>query len=79
MSRVRIPVAQPATYPTFSEWLERAEAVLQVAHGTKPDRVRPGAWTKMYIRGMTPEEAAQQAAPEALNRLPVAERLLRQR
>jgi hypothetical protein len=76
MSRVRIPIAKPATYSTFTEWRERAEAALQVEHGTKATRVRPGVWTKMYIRGLTPEDAARQAAADAFNKLPVSARVL---
>jgi hypothetical protein len=63
----------------LSEWLEKAESVLQAEHNTKPTHVRPGAWTKMYIRGMTPEEAAKHAAGEALNRLPISARILSRR
>ena len=79
MSRVRIPVAKLATYSTFSEWLERAESILQVEHNTKSNRVRPGAWTKMYIRDLTPEDAARQVAADALNRLPISARILARR
>jgi hypothetical protein len=63
-------------YSSFSEWKERAEAVLQTEHSTRLTTVRPGAWTKMYIRGMTPEEAAAHAAAEALNKLPGGARIV---
>ena len=77
MSRVCTPIAKPTTYSTFSEWLERAESALLVEHGIRPIGIRPGAWTKMYIRGLTPEEAAKQVATEAFNKLPSSVRILR--
>jgi len=79
MSRVRIPVAELATYSTFSEWPGTGEAVLLDEHGIRPIAFRPGAWTRMYIRGLTPAEAAKQAATEAFNKLPSSVRILRRR
>jgi len=63
MSRVHIPAAKRATYTTYSDWLEKVEAVLKAEDDVKPTRVHPAAvWTKMYVRNMTPEEAAQRVA-----------------
>jgi hypothetical protein len=81
MSRVSSSAAKSATrksatYLTFSDWLALAERALANEHTTRPNVVRPGAWTKMYVRGMTPEEAAQRAATEARNKLPPSARNL---
>jgi len=66
-----------ATYSTFSEWLERAQLALENQHNTRRNVIRPGAWTKLYVRGMSPDEAAQRAATEASNKLPASARVLK--
>src|SRR5262245_15787128 len=74
-----IPAAKPATYSSFSEWLEQAESALQDKHGTGPTAVRPRDWRIWYIRGLSPEAAAQNAAAEALDRQLAIARVLKPR
>jgi hypothetical protein len=47
-------------YASFAAWQAQAAAVLERQHGVKlivPHRV----WTRLYIRGLSPAEAAEQA------------------
>jgi hypothetical protein len=69
MFRLKSSAAKPATYSTFSEWLELAESALQDKHGTGPTAVRPSDWRIWYIHGLSPEHAARNAAAQALDRL----------
>jgi hypothetical protein len=61
MSRVS---AFPPTYP---EWFAAAVAILQEKHDAKPSAVRPRTWVNWYVRGMSPDEAAQRALLDTNN------------
>jgi hypothetical protein len=55
--------AVPATDVPFLVW--KAEAVLALAvHQRAATVTRDAYWTRLYIRGLSPEEAAQAAARE---------------
>jgi hypothetical protein len=48
--------------------------VLEREHSLRASSVRHRIWMQFYVRGLTPEEAARQAAIYATNALPMAER-----
>jgi hypothetical protein len=62
---------------TFLDWFAETAAILQDEHGIGSTAIRPGTWTSLYIRGMSPAEAAERVATEAINALPASERILR--
>ena len=74
MSRVRSPAPAPVVY---SDWLAQAQALFQAQHHGRPYAIRPREWTRWYVRGLSPEEAAEEARTLAWNALPAAERLRR--
>ena len=64
---------------TFGEWLAEAHNILRTKHNAEPSAIRPWEWTRLYVRGLSPEEAAQHASVEASNALTPNERRLRRR
>jgi hypothetical protein len=72
-------VTQPTSKQTYSDWFAEASAILQSEHGFLPTAIRPRGWKNMFMRNMSPAEAAERAATKAFNALPPGERLLRGR
>ncbi len=68
---------QPQPEPGFAEWHALAVATLLRAHGISAGSIPARVWRHAYVRGMTPEAAAEQAAVSAYNVSPVRERLHR--
>jgi len=74
MSRVSVPAAKLAA---FGDWLAEAHSILRSQYNARPTALRPKQWTQLYVRGMSPEEAAHRASVEAWNALTPNERRLR--
>jgi hypothetical protein len=72
----RVPHTAPKLL-TYSEWLVEAMAILESKHNTRASTIRPRTWVNWYVRGWSPEEAAQRAATAAFNALPADERFLK--
>jgi hypothetical protein len=54
MSRVSVSAAKPAT---FRDWLAQAHSILRTEYKSRPSALRPKEWTRLYVRGVTAEEA----------------------
>jgi hypothetical protein len=58
----------------YRNWKSRAAALLE-RQGLSPGIMRERDWRQVYIRGKTPEDAAQQAETYYLNTRPAFERM----
>ena len=56
--------AVPATDVPFLVWKAEAVLALVMVHQRALTATHDGFWTRLYIRGLNPEEAAQAAARE---------------
>jgi hypothetical protein len=63
----------PAT-TSYAEWKDRAEVQLERRHGVKATTIPTRVWTRLYIQGRSPKEAAEQAAVSNFNTRPAFER-----
>jgi hypothetical protein len=75
---LRSAVAQddpPAPTTSFFEWKDRAEVQLERGHGVKATTIPASVWTRLYIQGRSPKEAAEQAAVSAYNTRPAFQRM----
>lgn len=74
----RKPKAPPPTAPqgSYAQWREHAAAVLE-RRGISPGVMREREWRRLFIAGVTPEEAAARAETGRLMPVPkaVAQRL----
>jgi dihydropteroate synthase len=61
----------------YAAWKILAGADLLQRHDVKPGIIPERLWRKLYIRGMTPQKAADQAAVSANNTMSPADRLKR--
>jgi hypothetical protein len=61
----------------YRAWRVEAAAELANRHAVAPGTVPERLWRHMYIRGMTPQKAADQAAASAYNAMSPADRLKR--
>jgi dihydropteroate synthase len=61
----------------YAAWKILAGADLLQRHDVKPGIIPERLWRKLYIRGMTPQKAADQAAISAYNTQSAADRLKR--
>jgi hypothetical protein len=61
----------------YAAWKILAGADLLQRHDVKPGVIPERLWRKLYIRGMTPQKAADQAAASAKSTLSPADRLKR--
>jgi hypothetical protein len=63
------PPKEPATDPSngehFASWKSDASAQFERLHSISASIIPDGVWTRFYIKGMAPEEAAR--APELHN------------
>jgi dihydropteroate synthase len=59
----------------YAAWKILAGADLLQRHDVKPGIIPERLWRKLYIRGMTPQKAADQAAVSAYNARSPANRL----
>jgi hypothetical protein len=69
-SRTGRPAAPTTSY---AEWKDRAEAQLERGHGVKATTIPARVWTRLYIEGLSPKEAAEQAAVSAYHTRPAFE------
>lgn len=60
---------------TFANWRAHADAVLADKHGIAPGTIPARVWTKLFVRGLTPDAAADDAAVSAYNVRPASDRL----
>jgi hypothetical protein len=59
----------------YKEWAKRAAAELEQRHDIKAATIPTRVWTRLFIRGLSPQDAAEQAAVSAYNTRSAAERL----
>jgi hypothetical protein len=57
--------ARPTT--SYAEWKDRAEVKLEHRHGVKASTIPARVWTRLYLQGRSPKEAAEQAAVSGYN------------
>jgi hypothetical protein len=61
----RIPRAAPRDpAPSYAAWKADAVKALQKLHWSAAAVTRDGLWTKLYVRGFSPEKAAELAERE---------------
>jgi hypothetical protein len=65
--------APPTT--SYAEWKDRAEVQLERGHGVKATTIPTRVWTRLYLQGRSPKEAAEQAAVSAYSAHPAFERM----
>jgi hypothetical protein len=70
-------VDRTAEQANYAAWKILAGAGLLQRHDAKPGIIPERQWRKLYIRGMTPQKAADQAAVSANNTMSPADRLNR--
>ena|SRR5215831_11664517 len=58
---------QTGTLPDYAPWMAQAGAELQRRHDIKAATIPPRVWTRLFIKGLSPEQAAEQAAVSAYN------------
>jgi|Tabmets5t2r1_1033131.scaffolds.fasta_scaffold258503_1 predicted secreted protein len=76
MPSKRSRTGRPATPTTsYAEWKDRAEVKLERRHGVKASTIPARLWTKLYVRNLSPEAAAAEAATSAYNTRPAFDRL----
>jgi hypothetical protein len=56
--------------PSYEAWKAVAAKELQRLHGIDATAIAEREWTKLYIRGLAPEEAADRAEREYRNTRP---------
>jgi predicted secreted protein len=64
--------ARPTT--SYAEWKDRAEVKLEHRHGVKASTIPARLWARLYVRNLSPEAAAAEAATSAYNTRPAFER-----
>jgi hypothetical protein len=64
-----------ASASTFAEWQAQAAAALESKHAIKAGTIPARVWTKLFLRGLSPEAAADDAATSAFNMRPASYRL----
>jgi hypothetical protein len=64
----------PSELADYRRWKNRAAALLE-RQGLSPAVMLERDWRHLYIRGVTPEEAAHQAQAHYLNTRPAIERM----
>jgi hypothetical protein len=68
MPSKRSRTGRPAPPTTnYAEWKDRAEVQLERGHGVKASTIPTRVWTRLYVQGASPQEAAEQAAVSAYN------------
>jgi hypothetical protein len=65
------------TVDEFATWQAAAVAILRLTHGVVPGTIPPHVWRRAYVRGLTLEAAAKEAAVSAYNVRPAADRMHR--
>ena len=61
----------------FTAWHAVAAAILQQGHGTVLGTIPARVWRHAYVKGLTPEAAASEAATGAYSARPAGDRLHR--
>jgi hypothetical protein len=61
----------------YAAWKAEAVADLANRHDVRPGIIPERLWRRLYIQGMTPHDAADQAAVSAYNKRPASDRLRR--
>ena len=64
MARGTYPDSAPATDVSFLDWKAAAAKALAAIYERAALTNRDGLWTKLYARGLRPEEAAKATASE---------------
>ena len=64
MARKTTSKPVPAAHVSFSTWKAAAVQALAQVNGRAILTTRDGFWTRLYVRGLSPEDAAQAAARE---------------
>jgi hypothetical protein len=70
--RTRRP-APPTT--SYAEWKDRPEVELERRHGVKASTIPTRLWSRLFVQGRSPQEAAEHAAVSAYNTRPAFERM----
>jgi hypothetical protein len=65
----------PSELPDYRRWKARAVAKLDQRHDVRSGIIPERIWRRFYIRGMTPQKAADQAAVSRHNPQSAADRL----
>jgi hypothetical protein len=60
-------VDRTAKQADYASWKVRAAADLANRHDVKPGIIPERLWRRLYIRGLSPQKAADQAAVSAYN------------
>jgi hypothetical protein len=68
---------EPSSKPIYAAWKILAGEDLLQRHDVKPGIIPERLWRKLYIRGMTPQKAADQTAVSPNNTISPADRLKR--
>jgi hypothetical protein len=56
--------------PAYAEWKDRAEVKLEHRHGVKASTIPARLWARLYVRNLSPEAAAAEAATSAYKHPP---------
>jgi hypothetical protein len=64
-----------AEWADYAAWKITAGADLLERHDVRPGTIPERLWRRLYIRGTTPQKAADQAAASAYNTMSAAARL----
>jgi len=71
-----MPTKRSGTAPSYVEWKARAAALLE-RQSLLPGVMRERDWRRLYLRGVTPEDAADRAQTYYYNTRPAFERMRR--
>jgi hypothetical protein len=58
--------------PSYEAWKAVAAEELKRLHGIEATAIAEREWTKLYVRGLAPEEAAERAERESRNTRPAS-------
>jgi hypothetical protein len=59
VKRVKEPATDPSCGAHFASWKSSVTAQFERLHSISAGIIPDGVWTRLYIKGMTPEEAAR--------------------
>jgi ribosomal protein L19E len=74
-SKAPTRAARAAEKVDYAAWKARIAADLATRRDVRPGVIPDRVWRRLYIRGMTPQDAADEAAGSAYNPRAAADRL----
>jgi hypothetical protein len=74
-TKAKQPNPPPPKPEGFDTWRARAEVALEQTHGVTRGTIPTHEWTKLYVRGLSPQDAADAAERSGYNKRSQAGRL----